>query len=394
MSQAAAGLEVGRDPALRCPSVLLARRDLIVAKGRFLLMGTVVALIAMLGVLLAGLAVGLVDDGTSGLARLPVTHLAFQPGSEATFSRSFIPADAVDKLRGDGVEETAPLGVALFNAKLERGSSKPKVVDVALFGVERESFISPTPVSGSGLAGSGPAPVVISQQLADEGVKVGDQLVVGLDSTALNVVGVAEAGTYGHVPVAYTDLPTWEQVTPGATTPSGRGLVSAMALKLSPDAAAPDDAAKVGDRAGLDVLTKQQSFDGSPGYVAETATMSLIRGFLLVISALVVAAFFTVWTVQRRDQIGLLKAMGASDRYVVGDAMLQVLILLVVATVVGTLLGILLGSFFPAEAPFTLTASSVAGAGAALVVAGLLGSLVAVRRITSVDPLVALGSSR
>jgi len=389
VSQAGAGLEVGRDPGLRCPSVLLARRDLIVAKGRFLLMGTVVALIAMLGVLLAGLAVGLVDDGTSGLSYLPVTHLAFQPGSEATFSRSFIPADAVDKLRGDGVEEAAPLGVALFNAKLEQGGSKPKVVDVALFGVERESFISPTPVAGTGLAGSGPAPVVISQQLADEGVKVGDQLVVGLDSTALNVVGISDVGTYGHVPVAYTDLPTWEQVTPGATTPSGRGLVSSVALKLSPDASV-----KVGDRAGVDVLTKKESFDGSPGYAAETATMSLIRGFLLVISALVVAAFFTVWTVQRRDQIGLLKAMGASDRYVVGDAMLQVLILLVVATVVGTLLGLVLGSLFPAEAPFTLTASSVVGAGVALVVAGLLGSLVAVRRITSVDPLVALGSSR
>jgi len=369
--------------------VLLARRDLIVAKGRFLLMGTVVALIAMLGVLLAGLAVGLVEDGTSGLMQLPATHLAFQPGSEATFSRSFMPADAVDKLRGDGVEEAAPLGVALFNAKLEQGGSKPKVVDVALFGVERESFISPTPVAGSGLAGSGPAPVVISQQLADEGVKVGDQLVVGLDSTALNVVGISDVGTYGHVPVAYTDLPTWEQVTPGATTPSGRGLVSSVALKLSPDASV-----EVGDRAGVDVLTKKESFDGSPGYAAETATMSLIRGFLLLISALVVAAFFTVWTVQRRDQIGLLKAMGASDRYVVGDAMLQVLILLVVATVVGTLLGLVLGSIFPAEAPFTLTASSVVGAGVALVVAGLLGSLVAVRRITSVDPLVALGSSR
>ena len=389
MSQTGAGLEVGRDPGLRCPSVLLARRDLIVAKGRFLLMGTVVALIAMLGVLLAGLAVGLVDDGTSGLMRLPVTHLAFQPGSEATFSRSFMPADAVDKLRGDGVEEAAPLGVALFNAKLEQGGSKPKVVDVALFGVERESFISPTPVAGTGLAGSGPAPVVISQQLADEGVKVGDQLVVGLDSTALNVVGISDVGTYGHVPVAYTDLPTWEQVTPGATTPSGRGLVSSVALKLSPDASV-----KVGDRAGVDVLTKKESFAGSPGYAAETATMSLIRGFLLVISALVVAAFFTVWTVQRRDQIGLLKAMGASDRYVVGDAMLQALILLVVATVVGTLLGLVLGSIFPAEAPFTLTVSSVVGAGVALVVAGLLGSLVAVRRITSVDPLVALGSSR
>ncbi len=370
--------------------MLLARRDLIVAKGRFLLMGTVVALIALLGVLLAGLAAGLVDAGTSGLAALPVTHLAFQPSAEATFSRSFVPADSVDKLRGDDVVETAPLGVALFNAQLERAGARPKVVDVALFGVERESFVAPEPVSGSPLAGSGPAPVVISQELADEGVKVGDQLVVGLDATALNVVGVADAGTYGHVPVAYTDLPTWQQVTPGATTPTGRGLVSAVALRLRPTASP----AEVGERAGVEVLTKEQSFDGSPGYVAETATMSLIRGFLLVISALVVAAFFTVWTVQRRDQIGLLKAMGATDRYVVTDALAQVVILLVGATLVGSVLGLLVGTSFPADAPFSLSAASVAGAAGALVLAGLLGSLVAVRRITSVDPLVALGSPR
>ncbi|MFM7064965.1 MAG: ABC transporter permease [Actinomycetes bacterium] len=370
--------------------MLLARRDLIVAKGRFLLMGTVVALIALLGVLLAGLAAGLVDDGTSGLARLPVTHLAFQPGADATFSRSFVPADRADQLRGDGVVETAPLGVALFNAKVERPGASPRVVDVALFGVEREAFVAPEPVAGSGLAGSGPAPVVISQELADEGVKVGDQLVVGLGATALTVVGVADAGTYGHVPVAYTDLPTWEQVTPGATTPSGRGLVSAVALRLTADA----DVAEVGERAGVEVLTTKESFAGSPGYVAETTTMTLIRGFLLVISALVVAAFFTVWTVQRRDQIGLLKAMGATDRYVVADALLQVVLLLVAATVVGSVLGLLLGTAVPTEAPFSLTPTAVLAAGGALVLAGLLGSLVAVRRITSVDPLVALGAPR
>ena len=115
---------------------------------------------------------------------------------------------------------------------------------------------------------------------------------------------------------------------------------------------------------------------------------------MLVAAALVVAAFFTVWTVQRRDQIGLLKAMGATDRYVVTDAMAQVVILLVVATVVGSLLGLVVGAAFPAEAPFSLTAASVVGAGVALVLAGLVGSLVAVRRITSVDPLVALGSPR
>jgi len=374
--------------------MLLARRDLIVAKGRFLLMGLVVALIALLGVLLAGLSEGLVDDGTSGLDALPLTHMAFQRGAESTFSRSFLPADSVDKLRGDGVKATAPMGIALFNATQERPGKTGQVLDVALAGVERESFLAPKPTSGGPLSGSGPAPIVISEQLANEGVQIGDRLLFGLDATPLTVVGVADVGTYGHVPMAFTDLPTWQQVTPGATTPAGRGLVSVAALQLDSSSNAPQRLNRIEQRAGVEIVSKKAAFNGSPGYAAETTTMSLIRGFLLLISALVVASFFTVWTVQRRDQIGLLKAMGASDLYVLGDAMLQVLILLVASTLVGTIAGIVLGAFVPAEAPFSLALPAVMIAAGSLIAAGLVGSLVAVRRVTSVDPLIAIGGPR
>jgi putative ABC transport system permease protein len=68
--------------------VFLALRDLRFAKGRFVLVGTVIALVAFMATLLSGLANGLVDDSISGLRRLPLTHLAFQPGAESTFSRS------------------------------------------------------------------------------------------------------------------------------------------------------------------------------------------------------------------------------------------------------------------------------------------------------------------
>ena len=42
-------------------------RDLKAATGRFTLVGVVIALVALMGVLLSGLATGLVDDGISGL---------------------------------------------------------------------------------------------------------------------------------------------------------------------------------------------------------------------------------------------------------------------------------------------------------------------------------------
>lgn len=68
--------------------VFLALKDLRVARGRFVLVGVVIGLVALLTTVLSGLANGLVNDGISGLRGLPLTHLALQPGSQSSFSRS------------------------------------------------------------------------------------------------------------------------------------------------------------------------------------------------------------------------------------------------------------------------------------------------------------------
>ncbi|WP_410539825.1 FtsX-like permease family protein [Streptomyces sp. KL2] len=72
--------------------------------------------------------------------------------------------------------------------------------------------------------------------------------------------------------------------------------------------------------------------------------MALIKGSLYTISALVAGAFFTVWTVQRKAEIALLKALGAPTGYILRDALAQVVAVLVGATAVGTAAGLALGA--------------------------------------------------
>ena len=159
-----------------------------------------------------------------------------------------------------------------------------------------------------------------------------------------------------------------------------------MALKLDGDA----DPAAIASATGTQIVTKKASYDSSPGYTAETGTMQLIQGFLYVISALVVGAFFTVWTVQRRSEIALVKALGASSRYVLRDALAQVLIVLVGATLVGTLVGLGLGNLVGDDIPFVLQSGPILTSRLLLMALGLAGAAVAVRRVTRVDPLLAL----
>jgi putative ABC transport system permease protein len=121
--------------------------------------------------------------------------------------------------------------------------------------------------------------------------------------------------------------------------------------------------------------------------------MSLIRGFLLVISALIVGAFFTILTVQRTRQIGLLKAMGASNRQVLVDGVGQMTLVVVVATAIGAVAGALaLAPANGSSAPVELTLPGVLTTSLLLVATGVVGALVPFRRITRVEPAIALGT--
>jgi putative ABC transport system permease protein len=200
------------------------------------------------------------------------------------------------------------------------------------------------------------------------------------------------------VDVGYVDLRTWQEIRAGVR--SGDVVpdhvyqeVTSIAVRneegAGPDLLAADEAA------GTTTMTLEESFGASPGYTAELTTVQMIQWFLYAISALVVGAFFTVVTIQRRQEIAVMRAMGASTGYLLRDSMAQSVILLLVATALGMGVGLLLGASLSASAmPFTLDPSAVAVAGAFLVLLGLVGAAFGVLRVTRVDPLTALGASR
>jgi putative ABC transport system permease protein len=342
---------------------LLALRELAFARGRFALMGAVIALIAVLMVLLSGLSVGLVNDGVSGLQKLPVTSFAFQDGvkKDAAFSRSVVDTRAVRTWAArPGVADAAPFGNTLVNGRTDRA---------------------------------------VSASAAEQGVELGDTVVLEPSGQHLTVVGIlGDQHTYGHVDVAYLTLHSWRQAKAGLgdgepVPPRVLHEATAVAVRAAPGA---DVDLAAGDAAaGTTSMTLEQSYGASPGYTAETSTLQLIQVFLYLISALVVGAFFTVLTIQRKGEIAVLRALGASTRYLLQDSLLQSVVLLVLSAAGGITAGVGLGAAIATtQIPFALEAGPIAGATALLLVLGLGGATVAVLRITRVDPLAALGGNR
>lgn len=370
--------------------MFLALRELRFARARFLIMGSVVSLITVLMVTLSGLSVGLVNDGVSGLQRLPVDSFAFEKGVPhgTAFSRSVVRLDDVTTWQNRaGIENAAPFGNTLVNGHTQ--NDKP--VDLALFGVDPDSFIAPEAKSGTAL-GQTEGQIVVSPTLKDQGVSIGDTVTLDRIGIKLKVIGfLSGQSTFGHVDVAYTPLKTWQLVKAGVrpgepVPPSTLDEVTAVALRGT-DISAGDSA--------TETLTLKESFGASPGFSAETSTLMLIRVFLFAISALVVGAFFTVWTIQRRKEIAVMRATGAPTSYLLRDSLTQALLLLIGAVAAGVAVGVGLGALLTSTAmPFALETSSVLTAAILLIILGLLGACAAVLRIVRVDPLSALGDQR
>ncbi|MFF3492684.1 ABC transporter permease [Streptomyces sp. NPDC002795] len=357
--------------------MFVAWRDLRFARGRFALMGTVIVLITLLVGLLSGLTAGLARDNTSALTGLPADHLAFArpaDGQSVSFTASTVRPEQWRELAAQkGVESAEPIGIGTVNAEAGRQTAA-----VSAFGVRQDSGLAPDATA--------PGTAVLSTKAAKElGAATGDKLTLG--GTRLTVAAVSGDASYSHTPVVWTHLDDWQHTTPTGGT-GERATVIALRTGAGADLKAADKTA------GTDTTTIDGALSAIGSYQAENGSLQLMRGFLFAISALVVGAFFTVWTIQRSADIAVLKALGSSTRYLLRDALGQAVLMLVAGTAIGTGLATLVGAFVPDTVPFVLDPLTALGPAAVMTVLGLAGAALSIRRITSVDPLTALGSAR
>jgi putative ABC transport system permease protein len=134
-------------------------------------------------------------------------------------------------------------------------------------------------------------------------------------------------------------------------------------------------------------------FQALGSFKSENGSLMLMQAFLYGISALVIVAFLTVWTVQRTRDIAVLKAMGASGSYVLRDAITQAALVLLAGAGLGGTVGVLGGFAAAQAAPFLVTPATTLLPVLGIVALGLAGAALAVRRVTTVDPLIALGGN-
>ncbi|TBN57256.1 ABC transporter permease [Glaciihabitans arcticus] len=356
--------------------MFVALRDLRFARGRFVLIGSVVALITVLVGFLSGLTGGLATQNISAVLELPADRIVFSAPTtgeaSATFSDSAITKQqATDWATTNGVTAAQPVGISQT-----RGEAGDTRAAIAVFGVET-GFDSTTPSADGRLGLSDPAAKALD-------VTTGDDVTIA--GTTYTVETIAGDGWYSHTPVVQMTLHDWQAYS--AATGNPDAFATVLAVTGSPDWDAADSANSTVSEATLGSLMALSAFR------SEIGSLLLMVVMLFGISGLVIGAFFTVWTMQRKGDIAVLKALGASTRSLVRDALGQALIVLLLGIGIGLGLVTVFGALAGTALPFLLSPITTVLPGVIMIVLGLAGAAFALRSVTSADPLTALGSNR
>ncbi|CAM3467311.1 ATP-binding cassette domain-containing protein [Isoptericola cucumis] len=279
-----------------------------------------------------------------------------------------------------GVESAEPLGVATTRA--EAGGA---TASVAALGVAEGSGLVPGAdgeVDDGDAGDVAPGTVVLTPGAADAlDAQVGD--VVTLGGAELTVAATVDANqSFSHTPVVWTTLDDSQAV--GARGSSeGEPVASVVALTTSDDDVFAGALPEADDALGTTTVTTSDARLAVASFAGENTSLTTMQAFLLVISALVVGAFFTVWTISRTGDIAVVKVLGASTGYLLRDALGQAAVLLVGGVAVGAGLSAAAAALLPDAVPVVVTAATTLLPAAGLVLLGLVGAGVSVARITA-----------
>jgi lipoprotein-releasing system permease protein len=276
---------------------------------------------------------------------------------------------------------------------------------IALFGVEPERYNRIVAVDEKLIAGeyrvqAGEA--VIGKDLAkDLGIALGDRFRVVTTETdapvsdALTVTGIVDLG------VRDLNRRTVFVTLRAAQTLLGLpGGASQLDLKIADLFAAEEIAQRLERETGLTVESWMRTNEQLLAAInAQNITTRTIRSFVVVVVALGIASVLVVWVVQKRREIGILRAMGATRGQVQRVFLLQGAIVALMGSAIGSALAVAMVVVFLKVARnadgsplFVLDLSSWLFVGAALgaLIGGLLAAAAPARRAAQLDPAQAI----
>lgn len=341
-----------------------ATRELRAAPGRTALITVTVGLIAVMVTFLSALAAGLGHRSTSALDEL------LGPDDAVIVADSGTPSLAASRLTPEQVREARAARAAdesgdsvgdggaadIWSVGRARVGDQPVFVfpDASL---RADEVRMPAGLGGTDVDGPGSAT---------------------LDGRTVTVAGPAGDIWWEHQPVVLAAPELAERIA---------GAPSAIVVDESRTA--------VPEVAGTVVKRGDERVDLSASNAGEQMSLGAMTALLFVISALVVGAFFMVWTVQRMRGVAVSSALGASRPVLAADSLEQAALVLAVGVGAGTAITVGAGTWLASAdvMPVVVDAATTLWPGLLLAATGLIGAAASLVPVLRVEPREALANA-
>ena len=360
----------------------LAWKEIKHSLSKYLLIESILVLMIFMVVFLSGLANGLGDAISASIDKTDAEYFVISTDAEKLISTSKIDKEMLQQVAGQTNDKVSSLNIKRSNVNT---SDDEKKLDITYFSIDPNSFLQPDITDGAGIANAQEEyPVILDDSFKEHDIAIGDRIEDSVAGIELTVVGFTKDELYGHSPVGFIGTDTFTAMNQ-EVNPSYVEQYNAIAVQGS-------DVENISVK-GLEVVDKATIINNLPGYAAEQLTIKMILWVLVIISAAVLGVFFYVITIQKQKQFGVLKAIGMKMSELTGYIMSQVLILSLIGVTIGNLLSVGMASMLPGSMPFFLRTPMVIIISIVFIVISLVTSLVSVRKVAKVDPMVIIGGN-
>jgi putative ABC transport system permease protein len=380
--------------------VYLAIKEIVRNRFRFITIVLIVALVTLLVIFLAAMGDGLAESAKEYIEAIDAELIVFQQDVDLALPASRLGTSKLNNIRRlDGVAAVGSIGFSTASIMLDRGGELERL-DVTLVGVEPGLPGAPSVVKGVQLQDERTKEVVIDQHVLDRAkIPLGSTISIKVTQGAeeqfyeLTVVGYTAGKKYNFLPSIFVPLRVWDEVRPKDQHAGGGEIVFTVAAVQLVNPAAEAQMAEViaNEVAKVEVTDPVTAYESIPGYGDMQATVTTQQNFALLIVLLIIGGFFQIQALQKIAQVGMLKAIGASNRLIALAVLVQVTLTTVLGLIVGGVGVGIVASFMPPGVPFVFDGQKIVVAVATLLIIGPLASLISIHTLLSVEPLKALG---
>jgi putative ABC transport system permease protein len=313
--------------------VRLAAAEIRQTKVRFALLIGAIGLLGFLILLQEALLGALLVTFRGALENQDAEVVVFADSADRNLESSvLLDQQLADIATVEGVERVGIIGEDTVTA-LVPGSddgTNGDTTDVTLWGYLPEGPGVPTTLR-EGRLPEGPGEALASVDSAADGFDLGEVItLVGAEGPGeLEVVGLADDVRYAVAPTLLVTFDTYAEIKT-ALNPNARAVPASIAtVQLAEGADAETVAEAITDTVeGTDALPTGVAIEELPGVRSVSTTLTAIVGLAYVVVALVIGFFFAILTAQKRESLTLLYALGAPRRWLLANAVAQMLVVL------------------------------------------------------------------